>query len=229
MRAELLNAEDHAKLRLAGSSGAVPHFIQIVLSEFRVAAASCPVVLTKDATTGEFYAGAMLGFKPGEALRTTVGERAGFEPLNLIRDGFFVSGERIAIDRDNPRFSETSGDPMFGEDQQPSPQLRRVQRALGELHEGIARTQQFIQALNALKLIEPIDVSLKFDSGEHLSLQGLYTVSMDGLRALPDAEVVKLVRSEYFQLACVMNVSLTQISALAHVRSQRVLENPVSF
>jgi hypothetical protein len=171
----------------------------------------------------------MLGFKPGEALRTTAAERAGFEPLNLMRDGFFVSGERIAIDRDNPRFTETDGEPLFDEGQQPSPQLRRIQRALGELHEGMARTQQFIRDLASLKLIEPIDVSLRFDSGEQLSLQGLYTVSMDGLRALPEPDVVRLVRAEYLQLACIMNVSLTQISVLAHLRSQRVLENPVSI
>jgi hypothetical protein len=118
---------------------------------------------------------------------------------------------------------------LFDEGQQPSPSLRRVQRAMRELHEGIARTQQFIQALSQLKLIEPIEVSLKFDSGEQLSLQGLYTVSMDGLRALPDADVVRLVRAEYLQLACVMNISLNQIGMLAHLRSQRVLENPVSI
>lgn len=229
MRAEFLSPEDHGHLRILSGAGSVPHFVQIVLSEFRAAAATCPVLFTKDATTGEFYAGAMLGFKPGETLRATAAQRAGFEPLNLMRDGFFVSGERIAIDRDNSRFSESDGEALFDEGLQPSSQLRRIQRALGELHEGIGRTQQFIHALTTLKLIEPIDVSLKFDSGEHLSLQGLYTVSMDALRALPDAEVVRLVRAEYLQLACVMNVSLSQISVLAHLRSQRVLENPMSI
>lgn len=221
MRAELLNSKDHARLRIRPTQNAVPHFVQIVLSEFSAAAASCPVLLTKDASTGEFYAGAMLGFKPGEPLKITAADRAGFDPLHLVRDGFFVSGEQIAIDRDNPRFSETVGEPLFDEEQRPSVRLRHVQKALFDLHQGIESTRQFIQSMLKLKLIEPIDVSLRFDSGEHLTLQGLYTVSLDSLRALPDAEALELFRAGYLQHAYTMNVSLGQIGVLAHLRNSQ--------
>jgi hypothetical protein len=223
MRAELLNPADHGRLRLRPATSAATHFVQIVASEFAAAAAACPILITKDATTGEFYAGAMLGFKPGEPLRATTADRAGFEPLNFARDGFFISGEQIAIDRDNPRFSETVGDPLFEDDQQPSVRLRRIQRALADLHGGLERTKQFIQTLVKLKLIEPIDVSLRFDDGEHLNLQGLYSVSLDAMRALPDAEALQLFRAGYLQLAYTMNLSLAQINALAHLRNGRTL------
>jgi SapC protein len=227
MRAEILNPTDHARLRLRLSSEAAPHFVQIAISEFAAAAVACPILITKDATTGEFYAGAMLGFKPGEPLRQTAAERGGFEPLNLVRDGFFISGEKIAIDRDNPRFSETVGEPFFDDEQQPSVRLRRIQRALLELNEGLEKTKHFIQALVAHKALEPIDISLQFDDGERLRLQGLYTVSLDGLRALPDSEVVTLFRSGYLQFAYTMNVSLNQIAVLAHLRNQRTLQTPL--
>jgi SapC protein len=227
MRAEILNPTDHARLRLRPSSEAVPHFVQIAISEFAAAAVACPILITKDATTGEFYAGAMLGFKPGEPLRQTAAERGGFEPLNLVRDGFFISGEKIAIDRDNPRFSETVGEPLFDDEQQPSVRLRKIQRALVELHEGLEKTKQFIQALVTHKAIEPIDVSLRFDDGERLKLQGLYTVSLDRLRSLPDSEVLALFRSGYLQFAYTMNISLSQIGVLAHLRNQRTLQTPV--
>jgi hypothetical protein len=228
MRAEILNPADHGRLRLRPMASAVPHFVQIVATEFVTAAAVCPILITKDATTGEFYAGAMLGFKPGEPLKTTAGDRGGFEPLNFLRDGFFIAGERIAIDRDNARFSETVGEPLFDGDQQPSVRLRKIQRVLGDLHEGIERTKQFIQALVKLKLLEPIDISLKFDDGEQLNLQGLYSVSLDALRAIPDAEAVQLFRSGYLQLAYTMNVSLNQIGVLAHLRNQRTLQAPAT-
>ena len=110
-----------------------PHFVRIVAREFAAAAASCPILFTKDAGTGDFYAGAMFGFKPGESFLKESIDRGGFDPLNLQRDGFFISGEHIAIDRGNPRFSETDGEPLFDEAQQPSVSLRQVQRALGQL------------------------------------------------------------------------------------------------
>jgi len=224
MRAEILNPADHGRLRLRAASAAAAHFVQIVTGEFAAAAAACPILITKEATTGEFYAGAMLGFKPGEPLKTSTADRAGFEPLNFVRDGFFISGDRIAIDRDNPRFSETVGEPLFDDGQQPGVHLRRIQRALADLHDGVERTKQFIQVLVKLKLVEPIDISLRFDDGESLSLQGLYSVSLDALRALPDAEALQLFRSGYLQLAYTMNISLGQINVLAHLRNSRTLQ-----
>jgi hypothetical protein len=169
-----------------------------------------------------------LGFKPGEPLRPSVADRGGFEPLNFVRDGFFISGERIAIDRDNPRFNETVGEPLFDDDQQPSVRLRKIQRALVDLHDGTERTKQFIQALVKQKLLEPIDISLRFDDGEHLNLQGLYSVSVDTLRAAPDAEALQMFRSGYLQLAYIMNTSLNQIGILAHIRNQRTLQAPLT-
>lgn len=224
MQTELLNPTDHGRLRVRPGSNAVSHFVQIVLSEFRAAATTCPILFTKDATSGAFYAGAMLGFKPGEALPRTAAERAGFDPLNFIRDGFFVSGDRIAIDRSNPRFTEDDGEPLFDGDQQPTARLRHIQRALRDLHAGLDQTQRFIQVLGRLKLIEPIDISLKFDSGERISLEGLYTVSLDSLRALDDKEVLELFRAGYLQLSYTMNLSLNQIAVLAHLRNHRLTQ-----
>jgi hypothetical protein len=227
MRLEILSPVAHANLRIRPSSAAVPHFVQIVAPEFVVAAASCPVFFTKDASTGEFYAGAMLGFKPGEPLKQTAAERGGFDPLNLVRDGFFISEERIAIDMENPRFSTSVGDPLFDEEGQPSVRLRQIQRVLGQLHEGQERTQRMIEALMKLKLIELIDISLKFDSGEQLSLQGLYTVTLDALHAVGDADVLQLFRSGYLQLIYAMNLSMNQIGALAQLRNQQALQSPL--
>jgi hypothetical protein len=223
MRTELLNPKDHGTLRVRSANGSVPHFVQIVTAEFAAASASCPVLISKDATTGEFYVGALFGFQPGECLKPDAQERGGFVPLNVIREGFFISGENIAIDRDNPRFSELHGDHLF-EDGQPSVRLRQVQKALGELHSGTERTARYLRSLESNRLIEPIDVSLRFDSGETLSLQGLYTVSLDALRQLPDAQALELFRSGHLQLAYTMNASLNQIAILAQLRNQKLAQ-----
>ncbi len=147
--------------------------MQIVAGEFAAAAASCPVLFTKEAVTGTFFAGAMFAFKPGEAFLHEEGDRGGFTPLSLQRDGFFIAGEHIAIDRNSSRFSETEGEPLFDGTNQPGIGLRRIQRTLGQLKAGLDVTDRFIRALAELKLIEPIDISLNFDTGgERLTLQG---------------------------------------------------------
>jgi hypothetical protein len=222
MNLELLNPESHRHLRLRAAVADKPHFVQIGAGEFAAAAASCPVLFTKEASTGKFFVGAMFAFKPGESFLHDE-ERGGFSPLSLQRDGFFISGERIAIDRNNPRFSDTEGEPLFEGASQPGVALRRIQRTLGQLKAGLDMTDRFIHALGELKLIESIDISLDFDTGgERLTLQGLYTVSLDGLRTLNDAAAGRLLRAGYLQLAYTMSASLEQLPVLARLRDQAI-------
>jgi hypothetical protein len=220
---ELLDPQRHRQLRLRSSDEDLPHFVQIVAGEFAAAAASCPILFTKEAATGNFFAGAMFAFKPGESFLKSSADRGGFEPLSLQRDGFFISGEHIAIDRNNPRFSEVEGEPMFDGSHQPGIALRRIQRTLGQLQAGIETTNRFIRALTEMKLIEPIDISLSFDSvGERLTLQGLYTVSLDDIHTLDDGAALRLFRAGYLQLAYTMNASLEQLPVLARLRDQAI-------
>lgn len=218
---ERLNPQDHAHLRLRPRIGPEPHFIQIVPAEFAAAAVCFPVLFSKDPASGTFYPGVMLGLKPGEPPLRDATERGGFEPLNLQRDGFYISEAQILIDRANPRFSESEGEPMFDEGGQPTTCLRRIQRVLGHLHEGTAQSTAFVRSLVELKVVEPIDITLSFDNGERLALQGLYTASRDGLRELGDADVLRLFRSGHLQLAYAMAGSLNQIRLLAQLRSRR--------
>jgi len=218
---ELLDPGRHGRLRLRARAAEVPHFIQVVASEFSAAAATCPILFTKEASTGAFYAGAMFGFKPGENLVGIPEEQGAFVPLMWQRDGFFISDRNVAIDREHARFSEDDGAPLFDDAQQPGDALRAIQRTLGDIHQGLEQTKSFIAALLELKLIEPIDISLNFDGGERLTLQGLYTVSLDRLRDLDDAAVLRLFRAGHLLLAYTMAASLRQIARLARLRNQR--------
>jgi len=226
---QLLDPQEHGQLRLLPRVGVEPHFVQIVPSEFVAAAIACPILFSKDPATGAFYAGAVLGLKPGEGALKSVEERGGFEPLVLQRDGFLTSGERIAIDRASPRFSEAEGELLFDETQRPSMCLRRVQRALGQLHEGIEQTGVLVRDLMHLKLLEPIDVGLSFDDGERLKLEGLYTVSRDSLRELEDVHVLRLFRSGHLQLAYTIAGSVNQLAILASLRNRKLAEVETSF
>lgn len=218
---ELLDPRTHNHLRLRAAAAEPPHFVQILAGEFAAAAACCPILFTKEGSTGDFFAGAMFGFKPGENLLGPVEERGGFNPLMLQREGFFISEQNIAIDREHARFSETEGEPLFDGAQQPGDGLRAIQRTLGNIHQGIEQTRAFIAALLELKLIESIDIALTFDGGERLTLQGLYTVSLDRLRDVDDAAALRLFRAGHLQLAYTMAGSLKQVPRLARLRNQR--------
>ncbi|MFL5239832.1 MAG: SapC family protein [Rhizomicrobium sp.] len=218
---EPLNLHNHRRLRVRARDRDGRIFIPIVASEFAAAAATCPILFSKSPETGRFYAGAMFGFRPEEPPLTA---EDGFVPSDLERQGFFVSGDDIAVDLDHPRISETAGEPLFDEEGQPTVHLCRIQRALGQLTLGTEPTDAFIRALLDLKLIEPIDVSLRFDDGETLHLEGLYTVSRDRLHELDDADALRLFRNGYLQLADTMVASLQQIPLMADRRNRRLTE-----
>jgi hypothetical protein len=224
MDLEPLNARDHAGLRQADLTTERPHFVQIVAAEFAAAAATCPIFLTKNPDTGQFYVGAMFGFEPGEnLLADAVAGRRAFVPLDLERQGFFLTpGGAVAIDPGHPRFATGRGAALFEADGQPSQALRRIQHVIAQLNAGVPATDAFIQSLVARRLVEPIDVDLSFDDGRSLSLAGLYTVSLDALAHLDEGAVLEFFRRGWLQLAYAMAGSLKQVSILAHLRNERL-------
>jgi len=222
---ETLSPEAHGALKFTGWRGKKPHFVQIVASEFAAAAVACPIFITKSLDTGQFYAGAMFGFKQDEDLTIMPGDEADvFLPLDLQRQGFFVAGDDIAIEPTNPRFRIDDGEPLFDESRNVSDGLRRMLRVLGLMQSGIAETDTFIAALLEAKILEPIDISLRFDDGEKLVLEGLYTASLDALGDLDDTTALRLFRDGHLQLAYAMIGSLKQIPVLAQRRNRRLAE-----
>jgi len=225
---ELLNSESHKALRMRADAGVPqPNFVMVVIGEFPTASSSCPIFFAKDAATGEFYAAALFGFQPGELLADSAERgKADFHPLELQRQGFFVSDQNIAIDPAHPRFGAGATMALFEEDGTPSNALRKMQRVIGQLATGVEATKSFIRELLRLKLIEPVDISLKFDDGENLSLDGLYTVSREGLNDLDDSAILALFRTGYLQAALCVSFSLNQIPVLAQRRNARLTVAP---
>ena len=222
-RTELLNSVDHGGLKMHPIGGEHPPFVPIALGEFPAAAAVCPLFFNRDAETGEFYVGAMFGFEAGELLVEDADKRdALFRPLQLQRQGFFISDENIAVDLEDPRFAEGASVALFEEDGQPTEAMRRVQWALGQLNGSADATRDFVRDMLALKLVEPVDISLSFDDGRQLRLDGLYTISRDALADLDDGQVVDLFRRGYLQAAYSMTLSLNQVAVLARRRNARL-------
>jgi hypothetical protein len=230
-----LDSQAHRDLKVrAGPSAAHgdnQRFVQVIVNEFPLLAAQCPILFSKDADTGGFYCGAMLGVDPGENLLIEEGGPfEGYRPLNLQRAPFFAStAGGLGIDLDSPRVDAEGGEALFTESGEPTAYLESVMATFRELKPGLERTKVFVETLLGLKLIEPVDIRLAFDDGTSRELEGLYTINQEALRQLPDETVVQLFRRGYLQLIYLMIASLKQIPVLAQRKNRRLLEGSATL
>lgn len=218
----ILSSQAHRELRLArrAPSQDAQRFVPVVLGEFSRLATQCPIFLSKDADTGSFYFGAMLGFEEGENLLAAEWEALqGYRPLNLRRRPFFVSGDQLAIDLDDPAVG-AAGDPLFEADGAPSARLQAVREAFNELRSGMEATRALVDDLVRLRLITPIEIDLAFDDGVQLQLEDLYTIDQDALRALPDPLVLEWFQNGRMFLVHTLVLSVRQVTALANRRNR---------
>ena len=224
----LLDNQSHRKLRVHAQAGAQygdnQRFVAVVVNEFHALATHCPILFSKDADTGQFYCGAMMGFDAGENLfledyRTL----SVYRPLNLQRGPFLTSGSDLAIDLDHPRVAAGGDQELFTETGEPSRYLQSIMGLMRDLRPGLERTRIYIDTLLGLKLIEPMTVSARFDDGSNREISGLYTINRDQLKELPDAAVLDLFRRGYLQLIYLMLASLDHVSALLQKKNRSLL------
>ena len=218
---EVLNQDQHAELSVMRAGDAGRHFAQIVADEFLQAAPYYPILFTKHPETGAFYAGVVMGLEPGTNLLVSNGGLPDYRPADLERQGFFIADGNVVIDRDHPVFAGTDGQRLFGMDGEPAPALRRVQNALRTLEVGLPETSALIERLLAHRLLEPIDVTMDFDDGQHIRLDGLYTISLDALHALPEATVLEFFRRGDLQLVYTQTGSVRHLRTLGRIRNER--------
>ena len=224
----LLDSQSHRKLRVhaqaAAHYGDNQRFVAVVVNEFHALAMHYPILFSKDADTGQFYCGAMLGFDTGENLFLDEHRSlSAYRPLNLQRGPFLTAGSDLAIDLDHPRVASSGDQQLFTEGGEPSSYLQSIMGLMRDLRPGLERTRVFIDTLLGLKLIEPMTISARFDDGTNREFTGLYTVNRSQLQELADAAVVDLFRRGYLQLIYLMLASLDQVSALAERKNRSFL------
>ena len=225
----LLDKEAHRSLKVDGRASAAygddRHFAQVTVNEFPHLVVHYPLFFTKDGNTGEFYCGAMLGFKEGENMFLQEWEdREFYRPLALQRGPFYAQGPSLAIDLDHPRVRAEGGKPLFTEYGQPTRYLQSIIWAFQDLKPGIETTKHFIGRLLELNLIEPVDIEVEFEDGSTHQCVGLYSVNEETLSRLPDVVVVELFRRGYMRLIHMMIISLKQFARLANKKNGRLLE-----
>ena len=92
-----LNKETHKSLKVDARASAAygdnQHFTHVIVKEFPLLVVHYPILFAKDANTGEFYCGVMLGFDQGENLFLEEWRDLEFyRPLGLQRVPFYAHG-----------------------------------------------------------------------------------------------------------------------------------------
>jgi hypothetical protein len=222
----LIDSQAHRTLRVQTEPSARywdnQRFVPVGVNEFSLAVAHYPILLSKDAETGAFYCGVMLGFDEGENLFLQEG-RSVYRPLNLQRGPFYSSGSDLAIDLDNPRVGTSGGERLFTDSGKPTAYLESILELMRNLHQGAEFTKVFVQTLLELRLIAPLNIDAQFDDGTNREVYGLYTIDQEALRGLPDAAALDLFRRGYLQLIYLMIASLKQVPVLAQKKNRRLL------
>jgi hypothetical protein len=116
---------------------------------------------------------------------------------------FSRSGDRfvLCVDEEYPGFNqEGRGQPLFGEDGNPSTYVGRVLSFLQDYQVQFMRTQRFCEKLKELDLLEPMQAQVRVDSDRQLSLGGFMAVSREKLKALSGDSLAELARTDALEL-----------------------------
>lgn len=193
-----------------------------------------PIFFRKDAQTGEFQSIALLGFQQDENLfLDESGWNASYIPGIVARGPFLIGfqtqdrdGETrrepvIHIDMDNPRVNTSEGEPVFLPQGGNSRYLERIGATLQGIHQGLAVSKAMFEAFNALQLIEPVNIEIKFNAEEQYNLRGLYTISEERLAKLDGESLFKLNSAGFLQGAFLVMASHNNVKKLIDMKHRR--------
>lgn len=234
-----LNFDAHKRLRLATGYGVALGdglgMVSVVPTEIPALVSSYPLFFRRSPAAGRYELGAMLGFAAEENLfLADDGWDAAYVPLSLRRQPFAVQPSAanpdrnsLMIDLDSPRLGGAKGDILFFADGRPSERLQAVVDALEALVKGAAIGRDYADALEALGLIEPVEVRIDLGNGAMHNPTGLFTIAEQPLAELPDAALADLHRRGYLGWAYQQAASVGQIANLI-LRKNRARARPAA-
>lgn len=220
----LLNNVDHKDLRVitrrAPELGDAVMAATTFPAEFRALQAHYPIVFRKTPDGTSFEPVALLGLAPEQNLflRADGAWDAPVMPLAIERMPFYIGRDGddlvVHVDMDSARLSLSEGEPVFLPHGGSTNFLERMNSVLLAIHQGLQATPPFIDALLALKLLEPFSFEATLAQGTRCALHGYYTVHEERLGALEGSTLAQLSRAGHLQAAYMAIASLSQLPAL---------------
>lgn len=230
---EILNREKHRQLRVrTGYDAALGDAVMYVMTypmEFRDIQGCYPILFTKDANTGGFFAAALLGFEADQNLfLRDNGWDAPYIPAMVARQPFLIAtgGDAenanpvVSLDLDHPRVSRDEGEALFDAEGNPTEFLKQKTALLEELHRGLQHGKGFIDTLLEHELLEQITLDIAFNDGSKKSVQGFYTVAEERLYQLKGDVLESLNQAGYLQPVFMAVASLSRMRDIIDRRNR---------
>jgi hypothetical protein len=238
----LLNNIDHQNLKIiarhAAEFGDNVNQALIFPTEFADIQREYPILFRKNAS-GAFQAVALLGLDRDENLfLDDAGWRARYVPAVQTRGPFSIALQRkedpvaapepmIHVDLDDPRVSETQGEPVFLPHGGNSPYLERVSAALRRIHQGAELEKPMFAAFEDAGVIAPVRLEIKLSETEQYNVVDYYNISESALRELDGAGLERLNRAGFLQAAFSVVSSLGNVSRLIELKNRKRAQQPV--
>ncbi len=235
-----LNRADHKELRLKGLAhmkfAMNTHSVPLTGAEFALAARDLMIVFAGNdaASAGPI---ALLGLRQNENLMVDAAgqwENDIYIPA-FVRRYPFVLGEKpegspegadftVFLDVQFEGFNSDEGQRLFNEDGTDTEMLTGAVGFLSEFQQNVERTRSFMQQLVKHDLLEPRNVQLRrgeSESSQGITLNGLFMVSEEKLRALDATATYELMSDGALGWVYAHLLSLANIDRLAQRLSIR--------
>jgi hypothetical protein len=234
----ILNNVDHQNLRVISkhgeSFGESVNIAPIFPTEFTDAQRDFPILFRKDPESGDFQAVVLLGLDKNENLFLD-GERwaADYVPAVFSRGPFSIALQQrevdgqlqgepmVHIDLDDPRVSETEGEPLFLEQGGNSQYLNNISDVLNRLYSGVATSREMFDAFQSCDLLEPVSVEVTVNDEKRYKIENYYTINEEKLVDLEGAKLKKLSSAGFLRCAYMAIASLGRISKLIDIKNKR--------
>jgi hypothetical protein len=240
-RYELLNNIAHKDLRIATHFGAefgddvgtVPAFP----TEFADLQREYPIFFRRGKDNGELHAVALLGFDRNENLFLQGRNwNASYVPGAIAKGPFLigfqdkqVDGELqrdsvIHVDMAHARVASGEGEPVFLPRGGHSPYLQHIITILRGINDGVEAGKAMFAALDALGLIQPVGLEVRFDAAQGANLSGLWGIDRERLAALSAEQLFDLHRAGFLEGVYLVLASLQNMRRLIAAKQRRLRE-----
>ncbi len=233
----LLNSVEHQPLKVITERGASYGdnlwFTPTFPLEFRSVQAQYPIFFHKDQQTGKLYPVALFGFSHQENLFLQHNNwQDSYIPLSVLRLPFLIGQQTVRedgvehqqrvihIDVTHPRVNQGQGEALFLPFGGNSPYLEQVAGMLETLHFGLQDSQQFVEQLLQLNLLEGVTLDIQLDDGAKHQMVGFYTINEDRVKELSADTLQVLHQAGYLQAIYMAMASQSNIRHLVQLKNQ---------
>lgn len=247
-RYEPLNNVSHKNLQVhpyfAKELGDNVASVVTFITEFAEVQKEYPILIKRDAESGETYAVALLGLQKDENLFLTEPDPSrqpnpGWDgnhiPAVVARGAFSIGLSKnegaaeepqapvINVDMDNPKICQEGGIPLFLAQGGKSAYLERIDSVLNIIRDGMSLNKPMFDAFDKYGLVEPLTLSVDLNNGDKFEISGFYTINSEVLSSLSGDALRELNRSGFFQAACFILASLSNVKRLVALKNAQTL------